>query len=85
MIVDGFKKDLIVKYSEVDHNLALKPFALLNFLQDIASEHAESLGFGYSYLYPKNLFWFLIKKRNFSAAKVQQISIGGRQHHLMDL
>ena len=61
MIINGFKKDLIVKYSEVDHNLALKPFALLNFLQDIASEHAESLGFGYSYLYPKNLFWFLIK------------------------
>lgn len=61
MITNGFKKELTVKYSEVDHNLALKPFALLNFLQDIASEHAESLGFGYSYLYPKNLFWFLIK------------------------
>ena len=33
-----------VKYSEMDHNLALKPYSLLNFLQDIASENAEKLG-----------------------------------------
>ncbi len=52
-----------VKYSEMDHNLALKPFSLLNFLQDIASESAENLGFGYTFMSEKNLAWFLIKYR----------------------
>ena len=47
----------------MDCTLALKPYALLNFLQDIASNSAEQLGFGYSYMYPKNLAWFLIKYR----------------------
>lgn len=52
-----------IKYSEMDHNLALKPFALLNFLQDIASESAENLGFGYSFISKNNYAWFLIKYR----------------------
>lgn len=52
-----------VKYSEMDHNLALKPFSLLNFLQDIASESAEDLGFGYTFMSQRNLAWFLIKYR----------------------
>ena len=52
-----------VKYSEMDHNLSLKPFSLLNFLQDIASESAENLGFGYSFMSKQNLGWFLIKYR----------------------
>lgn len=52
-----------VKYSETDNNLALKPYSLLNFLQDVASNNAESLGFGYSYISQKNLAWFLIKYR----------------------
>ncbi|MCR5266519.1 MAG: hypothetical protein K6E29_08010, partial [Cyanobacteria bacterium RUI128] len=46
-----------------DQNLAMKPYALLNFLQDIASENAEQWGFGYSYIYPKNYAWFLLKYR----------------------
>ena len=41
----------------------MKPFALLNFLQDIASKNAEDLGFGYSYIHPRNYAWFLIKYR----------------------
>ena len=52
-----------IKYSEMNENLALKPYSLLNFLQDIASESAENLGFGYSYISQKNLAWFLIKYR----------------------
>lgn len=52
-----------LKYSEMDHNLALKPFSLLNFLQDIASESAEKLCFGYSFMSKNNLAWFLIKYR----------------------
>ena len=61
MIKNGYKEKLDVKYSEMDQNLALKPFSLLNFLQDIASKNAEEWGFGYSYIYPKNYAWFLIK------------------------
>ena len=63
MIKNGYEEKIVVKYSEVDQNLAMKPFALLNFLQDIASKNAEDLGFGYSYIHPRNYAWFLIKYR----------------------
>lgn len=56
-----YEKELKVKYSEMDYKLALKPSALLNFMQDLASENAENLGFGYSYIVQKNLGWFLLK------------------------
>ena len=49
------------RYSEIDCNLSLKPSALLQILQDIASLNAENLGFGYSFLIEKNLAWFLLK------------------------
>ena len=58
-----FEQNFIVKYSEMDHNLALKPYSLLNFLQDIASDNAEELGFGYSFMSSHDYAWFLIKYR----------------------
>ena len=63
MIENGYEEKITVKYSEIDQNLAMKPFALLNFLQDIASKNAEDWGFGYSYIHPRNYAWFLIKYR----------------------
>ena len=63
MIQNGYEERINIKYSETDQNLAMKPFALLNFLQDIASKNAEDLGFGYSFIHPKNYAWFLIKYR----------------------
>ena len=63
MIQGGYEEKINIKYSETDQNLAMKPFALLNFLQDIASKNAEDLGFGYSFIHPKNYAWFLIKYR----------------------
>lgn len=63
MIQNGYEEKLNIKYSEIDQNCALKPYSLLNFLQDIASKNAEDWGFGYSYIHPKNLAWFLIKYR----------------------
>ncbi|MBE7705159.1 MAG: hypothetical protein E7Z90_05025 [Cyanobacteria bacterium SIG29] len=54
-------ENINLKYSELDHNLALKPYSLLNFLQDIASENAEKFGFGYSFVSSRNYAWFLIK------------------------
>ena len=61
MIINGYEEKITLKYSEIDQNLAMKPFALLNFLQDIASKNAEDWGFGYSYIHPRNYAWFLIK------------------------
>lgn len=58
-----YSENITVKYSETDRNKALKPFALLNYLQDIADKNAEDLGFGVSYLSKKNYAWFLIKYR----------------------
>jgi len=63
MIIKGYEEKITVKYSEIDQNMAMKPFALLNFLQDIASKNAEDWGFGYSYIHPRNYAWFLIKYR----------------------
>ena len=56
-------ENINIKYSEMDFDFSLKPYSLLNFLQDIASKSAEELGFGYSAMSPKNLSWFLIKYR----------------------
>lgn len=50
-----------IKYYEMDFNRSLKPSALLNFLQDMATENAEMLGFGPSFIFPQNYAWFLIK------------------------
>ena len=63
MIKKGYIKNISVKYSEMDCQLGLKPSALLNFLQDMASDNAENLGFGYSFITKKNLMWFLLKYR----------------------
>lgn len=58
-----YSENINVRYSELDFDKSLKPFSLLNFFQDIASDNAESLGFGYSNIYPQNLMWVLIKYR----------------------
>lgn len=58
-----FAESVKVRYSEMDYDLVLKPSVLLHFLQDMASDNAESLGFGYSYIIKNNLAWFLLKYR----------------------
>lgn len=63
MIENGYVENINVKYSEMDYNQALKPFSMLNYLQDIASKNAEDCGFGYSFITPKNIAWFLLKYR----------------------
>lgn len=50
-----------IKYYEMDFNTVLKPSALMNFLQDVATLNAEFLGFGPSFVFPRNYAWFLIK------------------------
>ena len=58
-----FKETIKIRYSEMDCDLVLKPSAMLQFLQDLASDNAESLNFGYSYIVKRNLAWFLLKYR----------------------
>lgn len=58
-----FEETVKIRYSEIDCDLTLKPSALLQFMQDLASDNAESLGFGYSYIVKNNLAWFLLKYR----------------------
>lgn len=58
-----FEENVKIRYSEMDCNLVLKPSALLMFLQDLASDNAEALNFGYSYIIKHNLAWFLLKYR----------------------
>ena len=55
------EKDIKVRYSEMDYNLVLKPASLLQFMQDLASDSAESMDFGYSFVSKNNLAWFLLK------------------------
>lgn len=50
-----------IRYYEMDFKQVLKPSALMNFLQDIATINAEMFGFGYSFVHPRNYAWFLIK------------------------
>lgn len=56
-----WSKKYQLKYYEMDYNRSLKPSALMNFLQDMATVNAEMLGFGYSFTSAKNYGWFLIK------------------------
>lgn len=80
-IDNGSIEEIFVKYSEMDSDLALKPYSLLNFLQDIASTNAETLGFGYTYMYSRNYAWFLIKYRmefNEYPVNVQELTLKTR-------
>lgn len=56
-----YAKKYPIKYYEMDFNRALKPSAVVNFLQDMATENAEMLGFGPSFVFSRNYAWFLIK------------------------
>lgn len=54
-------KEYEIKYYEQNLNSQLKESSLLNLLQDIATISAESLGFGPSYIFPKNYAWVVLK------------------------
>ena len=55
------EKNINVKYSEMDYDLVLKPACLMQYMQDLASDSAESMDFGYSFVVQNNLAWFLLK------------------------
>lgn len=62
MVLDNvLVKEYEIKYYEQNLNSQLKESSLLNLLQDIATISAESLGFGPSYIFPKNYAWVVLK------------------------
>ena len=58
-----FEEDIKIRYSDMDYDTVLKPSALLLFLQDLASDNADSLDFGYKFVRSHNLAWYLLKYR----------------------
>ena len=56
-----FQKEYEIKYYEQNVKGSLKESALLNFMQDIATLSAESLGFGPSFVFANNFAWVVLK------------------------
>lgn len=48
-----------IKYSEVDANLDLTYFGLVNYMQNCSCFHSDDVGVGVYYLAPKKLGWFV--------------------------
>ena len=57
------RKRYNLQYYEMNTAERLKESVLLLFLQDIASDNAETNGFGYNWCLEHNLGWFLLKYR----------------------
>jgi medium-chain acyl-[acyl-carrier-protein] hydrolase len=56
-------KHFKIGYPQLEQSLAVRPSALFNLLQDVASDDAQRLDFGYSAITEKKLMWFLLKYR----------------------
>ena len=70
-VIKSLKKGAIMKdiykynirYDEVDMDDTLKPVALMNFLQDVASLNANEKDFGSDFVFSHGLAWFVLKYR----------------------
>src|SRR5574344_189542 len=56
-----FSKEYEIKYYEQNMKGDLKESTILNFLQDIATLNAESLGFGPTFVFSNNDAWVVLK------------------------
>ncbi|MGB9499157.1 MAG: acyl-[acyl-carrier-protein] thioesterase [Dissulfuribacterales bacterium] len=56
-----YEKKINVCYSETGVDGKLKPVSVLNYLQDITSEHTDEMGVSALDLLPKNLAWVVFK------------------------
>ncbi len=57
--MNRYIENLKVKSYETDSNANLKLYAFMNFAQEIAGSHADSLGFGYDNLIQDGVIWVL--------------------------
>ena len=55
--ITKYRKEYAVKSYETDRNGFLRIVSLMNILQDIATENAEMLGFGFETCHAKGLGW----------------------------
>ena len=56
-MISKYKKEYVVKSYEVDGHGFLRIVSLMNFLQDVAVENAEFLGFGFEACHQKGVAW----------------------------
>ena len=54
-----WREDFEIKSYNVDFQQNIKPSTLLQFFQEVASNHAATLGAGYDALFARELFWAL--------------------------
>ncbi len=54
-----WRENFEVKSFNVDFQLNIKPSSLMQFFQEVASNHAETFGAGYNTLIERDLFWAL--------------------------
>lgn len=58
-----FERTFKINTYDVDMNQRLSLYSLLGFLQDMASEHALQLGFGYEDMQRMGVFWVLLRQK----------------------
>jgi len=56
-----YEKKITVRYAETGVNGKLKPVSILNYFQDIASEHTSVLGVSAFDMFQKNLAWVFFR------------------------
>jgi medium-chain acyl-[acyl-carrier-protein] hydrolase len=55
--MDKYKKTYLIKSYECDFKVKLRVRSLFNLFQDIADEHAEKMGLGYTYCHERDIGW----------------------------
>ena len=58
-----FEKNITVRYAETGINGKIKPVSILNYFQDIASEHTGVLGVSAFDLFPPNRAWGVVLRQ----------------------
>ncbi len=59
----SFEKEFYLRTSDFDCRMDLGPAAILDFFQDVAGEHARSLGIGREEMAEGNKAWVIVKAR----------------------
>ena len=55
-----FKRDLKVKYLDVNSKSQLTSKGFIKYLQDVANEHSDEIGYGFKNITQTNLSWILL-------------------------
>ncbi len=55
--MDKYKKTYVIKSYECDFKVKLRVRSLFNLFQDIADEHADNMGLGYTYCHERGIGW----------------------------